>query len=158
MIKNIFLLFFLLCFTFPALPKEQYLFSSLELEMDRIANTTSKILVEMDKLLKSSTDATPAETALFLTYDCALRAGLASTLAEDRFKDLIKMSIQYSSNASVRAATALCEANIATFHKDNATYRRALFKAFQFTQQAELATLKYWISLNAHSLFEKYND
>lgn len=162
MIKNIFLVFFLLCFTSPALPKEQYLFSSLELEMDRIANTngtdTSKILVEMDKLLKSSTDATPAETALFLTYDCALRAGLASTLAEDRFKDLIKMSIQYSSNASVRAATALCEANIATFHKDNATYRQALFKAFQFTQQAELATLKYWISLNAHSLFEKYND
>jgi len=162
MVKNIFIVLFLLCLTRHAFSQELYVFSALELEMDRIANIpgadTSEILDQMDNLLKNSSDATPAERALFLTYDCALRAGLASTLAEDRFNDLKQLSVQYSANASVRAATALCEANIATFHKDNTSYKQAIFKAFQFAQQAELATLKYWISLNIHSLFKEYND
>ncbi len=162
MAKNIFTVCFLLCFTPQVFSQEQYVFSTLELEMDRIANIpgadTSEILDQMDSLLKNSADATPAERALFLTYDCALRAGLASTLAEDRFNDLKELSVKYSSNASVRAATALCEANIATFHKNNAGYKQAIFKAFQFAQQADLATLKYWISLNIHSLFNEYND
>jgi len=162
MIKNIFIVFFLFCFSLQATIQEQLAFSTFELEMDKIANTpgadTSEILDKMDALLKSSADATPAERALFLTYDCSLRAGLASTLAEDRFKDLQELSAQYSSNASVRAATALCEANIATFHKDSASYQQSLFKAYKFTQQADLATLKYWVSLNVHSVFEKYSD
>lgn len=162
MVKNIFIVLFLLCLTRQAFSQELYVFSALEVEMDRIANIpgadTSEILDQMDNLLKNSSDATPAERALFLTYDCALRAGLASTLAEDRFNDLKQLSVQYSANASVRAATALCEANIATFHKDNTSYKQSIFKAFQFAQQAELATLKYWISLNIHSLFKEYND
>jgi len=162
MLKTLFLVIFLLCLIPQASSQEQYAFSALELEMDRIANIpgadTSEILVQMDNLLKISSDATPAERALFLTYDCALRAGLASTLAEDRFNDLKKLSVRYSSNASVRAATGLCEASIATFHKDNASYRQAIFKAFQFVQQAKQATLRYWISLNVHSLFIKYDD
>ncbi len=162
MAKNIFIVCFLLCLTPKVFSQEQYVFSSLELEMDRIANIpgadTSEILVQMDNLLKSSSDATPAEKALFLTYDCALRAGLASTLAEDRFNDLKKLSVLYSTNASVRAATGLCEANIATFLKDKENYQQAIFKTFQFVQQAKLATLRYWISLNIHSLFMKYND
>jgi len=162
MVKKIYIVFALFIFTFSVFAQELYVFSAFELEMDRIADTpgadTSEILIQMDNLLKNSPDASPAERALFLTYDCALRAGLASTLAEDRHNDLKTLSVQYSDNASVRAATALCEANIAKFYKGNTNYQQAIFKAFQFAQKAELATLKYWISLNVHSLFEKYND
>jgi diguanylate cyclase (GGDEF)-like protein len=162
MVKRIFVVFFLLCSIPQAFTQEQYVFTALELEMDKIANTsgadTSEILVRMDNLLKNTSDATPDERALFLTYDCALRAGLASSLAEDRFKDLQKLSMQFSANASVRAATGLCEASLANYHKDNASYQQAMFKAFQFAQQAKLATLRYWISLNVYSLFIKYHD
>jgi diguanylate cyclase (GGDEF)-like protein len=162
MVKNIYITFALFTFTLPVFSQESYVFSAFELEMDRIANTsgadTSEILNQMDNLLKNSPEASPAERALFLTYDCALRAGLASTLAEDRFDDLKKLSVQYNNNSSVRAATALCEANIATFHKDEKNYQHAILKAFQFAQKEGGATLKYWISLNAHSLFSKYGD
>lgn len=142
--------------------QQSYKFTPLELEMDRIANkygdNSTQVLKEMASLLAKSSDATPEENALFLAYDCSLRARLTSTLAEDRLKDLQSLSINHQDNASVRTATALCEAEIARLHKKDEEYEITLTKAFIFMQQADLATLRYWIGLNVQYLFGKYQD
>lgn len=162
MIIKLSLKWLLIFFSLQAFAQEQYKFTALELEMDRIANEysgdTSTILEKMDVLLKNTPTASPAERALFMTYDCALRAGLASTLAESRLNDLRSFSSVHSKNNSVRAATALCEANVATFHENDIDYQQAIFKAFLFVEKAELATLRYWISLNIHSMFNQFHD
>jgi len=145
-----------------ATDSKQFKFSALELEMDHIANKyagdTSAVLDALDDLLKNTPNATPGEKALFMTYDCALRAGLASTLAEQRLVSLKEYSREHTDNAAVRAATALCEANVANYLKDTPLYRTSLYKAFLFTQNADVATLRYWISLNVSNLFEQLHD
>ncbi len=91
MIIKLLIKWLLILISFQLVAQEQYKFTVLELEMDRIANEysgdTSTILEKMDALLKNTPTATAAERALFMTYDCALRAGLASTLAESRLND-----------------------------------------------------------------------
>ncbi|QBG37002.1 GGDEF domain-containing protein [Litorilituus sediminis] len=162
MIIKLLIKWFLILISFQLVAQEQYKFTVLELEMDRIANEysgdTSTILEKMDTLLKNTPTATAAERALFMTYDCALRAGLASTLAESRLNDLRSFSSIHSKNNSVRAATALCEANVASFHENDSNYQQAIFKAFLFVEKAELATLRYWISLNIYSMFSQFHD
>ena len=157
-----FLALLLLIFTNLLSAQQNNTFSPLELKMDEIAkkygDNSSELLQKMDELLANSPQATPAEKALFLAYDCALRAELTSTLAKSRLKDLQDLSIKFSDNSSVRAATALCEAEITRLYEDKAAYKRAIIKAYIYVQQAELATLKYWIGLNAYYTFIELQD
>jgi len=142
--------------------QQSYAFTPLELEMDRIANkyggNSTEVLMQMESLLANTPDATPEENALFLAYDCSLRAKLTSTLAEDRLKDLKNLSINHQDNASIRTATALCEAEIARLHDNDEEYEITLIKAFIFMQDAKLATLRYWVGLNVQYLMGKYQD
>ncbi|MCJ8320400.1 MAG: diguanylate cyclase [Colwellia sp.] len=160
--KQIILTLLLLTLPYTLHAQQSYEFSSLELEMDRIANkygsNSSEVLKQMEKLLANSPNATPEEKGLFLAYDCSLRAKLTSTLAEERLKDLKNLSINYQDNASIRTATALCEAEIARLHDNDEEYETTIIKAFIFMQDAKLATLRYWIGLNVQYLFGKYQD
>ncbi len=160
--KKLFLTMYLVLCATCCYASQNYKFSELEIQMDAIANKygndSSKVLQQMEKLLTNSPNATFEEKSLFLTYDCSLRAQLASSLAEDRLQELKTLSIAHSNNAAVRAATALCEAEVARFHKNKSSHKIALIKAFIFVQNAKIATLRYWIGLNIQDTFTRYQD
>ena len=141
---------------------KKYLFTPIELEMDAVANTysgdNSAVLEHMERLIAKHQNASVSEISLLLTYDCLLRSNLASQLAQNSLDKLIALSVDNQQNYSVRAATALCQSNIASYQKRHEEYQQSINKAFLFVQQAELATLRYWISVNINHLFREVGD
>jgi diguanylate cyclase (GGDEF)-like protein len=149
---------------FPALlwAQQSYIFSPVELEIDKIAKLykedSAKAFQQIDILLAKTQNDTPEIKSLLLAYDCALRAKLLSTLAKTRLNDLNLLAEDYSSNASVRASTALCEAEIFRAHQKDDQYKRALLKAYIFAKKSKNPAIRYWVSVNAQDIFMELNN
>lgn len=158
---NVFLFLVLLILSPLSLADEQYIFTPLELKMDNIANSyvaePLKKLEQLEILRHESANSSVAERALIKAYECSLRAGLTPKLAQQNLDKLKQLSQENQYNHSVRAATALCQSDIAR-QKNNGDYDIAIYKSFLFAQKSKLATLRYWVSLNTNSLFTRYND
>lgn len=161
-IKKIALLSVLFMFSSSIFSQEQYHFTALELEMDRIAirygADRSEQLEQLKQLLVNNPQATAAEKALFSTFSCSLKANLAPTLAEESLAALKDLMYESLNDNSVKAAVALCEASLAQYVTSSDDYDVALYKAFLFSQLSDLATLRYWIGLNINDTFIQYND
>lgn len=152
----------LLLIPFCGFTKEQYQFTPLEIEMDELANAYSSersvILEKMNEFIKKNGRASIAEKSLFLTYDCSLRANLTPELAQETLAQLENYSVQHSRNYSVRAATALCKANLFIAQKKTEEYELEMRKAFLFVENSRLATLRYWIGIGANDHYQKVGD